>query len=330
MPRIGLAFRGAVPLEEIVAGAKHAEDRGYESIWTVEGYARDAFSLLTSVAHSTKRIGLGTGVTNIYTRSPLLIAVGAATVDEASQGRMILGLGTSHKSTIEGSHSIPFVKPLQRMRETVEIVRHMIQNQAASYEGEIFKVSHFKMRFKPIRQKIPIYLAALGPRMAQLAGEIGDGVLLIHTSPQHAKETKALVEEGTRKAGRNPSDIDIASYLVCCVSKDGAQARKIARRGLADSGRLPLYHKLYSSMGFPREASLLREAWSKGSIDEAAECVSMAMVNALTVSGTPEECRRKLEEYRSAGISLPVIYPDSTFSKGGLKWITDAVDTFVP
>lgn len=326
MQRVGIVIPVGMPTKEAAECAKLAEERGFESVWTGEAPSgRDAFSRLTAFALSTSKIKIGTGIVNVFTRSPLLIAASAATVDELSGGRMILGLGTGHPMMIEDQLGIPFRTPLQRIRESVEIIKQALTEEAVTFKGSIFTVQNFVPGFRPVRATIPIYLAALGAKMIRLAGEVGEGVLLINNSVDYARQAVRMAEEGAKLAGRAQGKVDMACWIVWCASEDSRTAKNAARRRLAAFGRLPFYQHLFAESGFGHEARLIAEAWR--SRREAVKHVSDAMVDALTVTGSPEECRQRLDEYRSAGISLPLISPEPVQGVDRKDSVTMAIDT---
>jgi alkanesulfonate monooxygenase SsuD/methylene tetrahydromethanopterin reductase-like flavin-dependent oxidoreductase (luciferase family) len=177
MPDIGLVapYWSDLKTEELVETARLAEELGYHSIWVPEMWGRDAFSILGLIAANTKRIKLSTGIIPVFSRSPAVIAQTAATLDEISGGRMMLGLGTSGPAVIENWHGVPFDKPLQRTREYVEIIKMILGGGRVDYEGEIFSLKGFRLQFQPLRSVIPVLVAAIGPRNVRLAGESADG-----------------------------------------------------------------------------------------------------------------------------------------------------------
>jgi alkanesulfonate monooxygenase SsuD/methylene tetrahydromethanopterin reductase-like flavin-dependent oxidoreductase (luciferase family) len=178
MARIGVAFSGGLPPTEIVECVKLAEELGYESAWVAEGHGGDQFAILAACAVSTKRIKLGTSISSVFVRSAPTIAMAAATVDQLSGGRFVVGLGSSHRVQVEPEHGVAFVQPTQRLRETVDVVRALVRDGVVSYAGKVLDIKRFDLWFTPLRREIPVYLSALFPTMLEIAGEIADGVLL--------------------------------------------------------------------------------------------------------------------------------------------------------
>ena len=180
MARIGVRLETGPHLSphQLLELAQLAEKRGFETVWVPEGSGTEALTQLTAFACGTSRIKLGTGILPIFHRTPTLLAMGAGGLDAISGGRFILGLGVGHQGAVEGAHGIPFDRPMTRLRETVHIVRRLLTGESVAFEGSAYNVKSAKLGFNPIRADMPIYLAALRPRMVELAGEIADGVLL--------------------------------------------------------------------------------------------------------------------------------------------------------
>ena len=220
MPRVGVRLREErVTLRQLIDLARLAEARGYESIWVPEGSGKDAFSQLTAYALSTQRVQLGTGIAIIYSRTPSLLAMTAGTLDHASGQRAILGLGIGHRQGIEQGHGVTFGRPMRRMREYVATIRAILRGENIPEATEM-PVKRFRLEFTPERATLPIYVAALGPRMCQLAGEIADGVLMNWATTTYVKEAIGNVRLGAERAGRTSADVDIACYIRAAVGPD--------------------------------------------------------------------------------------------------------------
>lgn len=172
MARIGLTLPRSedLPRQEIVEVVQQAEALGYDSVWVGESWGRDGFTWLTQLACHTTRIKLATGITTVFSRAPALIAQTVAALDEISAGRVILGLGTSGPLVIENWHGLPFERPLRRTREYIEIIRLILSGERVNYQGEIFQLKGFRLPFAPVRSRVPIYVASLGPQNLRLTG----------------------------------------------------------------------------------------------------------------------------------------------------------------
>ena len=222
MSRIGLVtpYWNNITRSEFIEIAQLAEDLSYDSIWVPEMWGRDAFSILGLLAAHTKKIKLATGIIPIYSRSPAIIAQTIATLDEISDGRMMLGLGTSGPIVIENWHGTPYEKPLQRTREYVEIIRMILNSERVNYEGEIFNLKNFRLQFKPIRKDLPIFIAAMGSKNIQLTGELADGWIPFLIPPEQIDSGKKELESGAGKAGRSLDQILVSPYITAAVSED--------------------------------------------------------------------------------------------------------------
>ena len=312
--RLGVAFSGGPNASEIVDCVERAESLGYESAWVAEGHGGDQFAVLAACATRTTGIRLGTSITSVYVRSAPTIAMAAATVDELSGGRFILGVGSSHRVQVEPEHGVAYAKPLSRTRETVEIVRGLLRDGDVHFQGQTVRIESFELWFAPRRTEIPIYVSAVFPKMTELCGEIADGIILTRSTLQTAARVRERIAAGAARTGRDPAQIAITSLLPTTVAATRAEALETMRPGLAFyAGFFPRYNRLVAEHGFPREAAAIADAWSRGDRAGAIREVSDAMVDATSVAGTPEQCRERLTAYRESGIDVPIISP---FARG--------------
>jgi coenzyme F420-dependent oxidoreductase len=295
--------------DEIIDFAQLAEGLGYDSVWVPEMWGRDAFSILSVIALNTKRIKLGTGIVSVYSRTPAIIAQTIATLDEISEGRMILGLGTSGPVVIENWHGVKFEKPLQRTREYVEIIRMIISGQRVNYRGDIFGLKNFTLQFNPFRNVIPIYIASIGPKNISLTGEVADGWIPFLVPTEHYKQTEDYLRAGAEKGGRDFDDIKVCPYIPALVSDDEGASRRLIREYVAFYiGAMGTYYsQLISRCGFQKEADSIVGAWKKGSKEEAIKGVSDPLLNSVAITGSANAGRSKIEEFRKAGSDTPII-----------------------
>ena len=317
MERIGLSFTRGLAPKDIVECVQLAEELGYESAWVAEGHGGDQFSILTACAVATTKILLGTSITSVFVRSAPTIAMAAACVDHFSDGRCILGLGSSHRVQVGPEHGLEFSQPVQRLRECVDIVRGLLRDSTVSYEGSIFNIERFDLWFEPLRNEIPIYVAAVRPRMLQICGEISQGTILTYCTREHATVAAENVALGARNAGKDPTKVDVATLLPCAVSDDVDQARDSLRAGVVSYAvGFPRYRRLMVEAGFGQEIEAVRQAWSEGDREQALKLVPPDLIDKIAVVGTPEQCRRQVQEYRQAGITLPIISPRTSGEDG--------------
>ena len=285
--------------------ATAAEELGYHSIWVPEMWGRDALALVASIAHWTDRIGVATGVVSVFSRSPAAIASAAATLDELSGGRMVLGLGTSGPAVIENWHGIPYERPLRRTREYVEIVRLVLSGERVNYEGDLFKLRGFRLMFRPPRKEIPIFIASLGPRNVRLTGEVADGWLPYLIPPVAVEKGRGLLAEGASRGGagrRGP--ITVAPYVLACLGGEEALRDHIAHY----VGSMGTYYRdALARWGFSDEASRIAAAAREGDRRKAREAVSVDMVRSITLGANAETMRANMDRYRQAGATLPIV-----------------------
>ena len=308
--RIAVAFSGGLPPRDIVECVRLADELGYESAWIAEGHGGDQFAVLAACAMATRRIRLGTSISSVFVRSAPTIGMAAATVDHLSEGRFMLGLGSSHRVQVEPEHGIPFTQPTRRLRETVDVVRALLRDGTVSYRGDVVTIERFDLWFTPARPRIPVYLAALFPPMLEICGEIAEGAILTWSTLDAGRRAVEHVAIGARRAGRRPGDVDVASLLPCYVAKSAQEARDRMRPAIAlYAGFFPRYNRLLAESGFAEAARSVKAAWDRGDRERAAREVPDALIDAVGIAGTPEQCRERVEAYRRAGLPLPIISP---------------------
>jgi F420-dependent oxidoreductase-like protein len=292
------AFNPAVKtLDESIARAQTAERLGYESIWTSQlPDARDASLVLAAYAAATKRIGLGTGVLPIYTRHPTAMAQMAATLDEMSGGRFILGIGISHKVTVESMWGMHLDSPLTAMREYLDIVRTSLRDGACAYEGKYFTARWAYSA--PRRPDLPVMISALNPHMLELAGEHADGVVLWMCSPGYIRDhVVPAVTAGRMKAGKTLEGFEIVAPVPVCLTTDRAAAQAVFRKTVERYASLPYYRKMMDKSGFAAEL--------------AAGDISPEMLDEYAGIGDESQVREAIKRYREAGATLPAAGPFS-------------------
>src|SRR3954447_7387210 len=226
--------------EQQIALVREAEAAGFDSVWTAEAYGSDAATILAWIAAQTATIRIGSAIFQIPGRSPAMTAMTAATIDNLSDGRMILGIGSSGPQVAEGWHGQRFPKQLQRTREYVAIVRKALARERLEYKGETYELplpdgpgKALKLMIGPIQDKIPIYIAAIGPKNTQLTAEIADGWLPTFFSPEHVAEFRERLEEGASRGDRTLDDFDIAPTVQVAIDDDVDRARDVMRPILA-------------------------------------------------------------------------------------------------
>ncbi|TMF89079.1 MAG: LLM class F420-dependent oxidoreductase [Chloroflexi bacterium] len=307
---INVPYTDHIPREMVVAYVQEADRLGYDKVWVAEAYGWDAFTILAMLACSTQRIGLATGIVNVFSRSPTLIAQTAASLDAISDGRFSLGLGTSGHQVIEGWHGVKFEKGVRRLRETMEIVRTVLKRERLKYDGEIFQMPMgLHIITHPIRDRIPIYLATLTPSGVALAAEQADGWLPVFFSPKHYRQViRPELEKGAARSGRSLDDFSVCVFQPVVVTEDKKAGRDLVRPHMAlyiggmGSRERNYYNQLFQRYGYQEEAKRIQDLYLERRKDEAMAVISDEMVDAVTVIGGAEECRERLAELERAGV----------------------------
>lgn len=311
--------------------AKLAEDCGYGGVWVPEAFGSDAFTLLGVLAGGTRRLRLGTGIVNVFSRSPALLAQSFATLDEQSNGRAVIGLGTSGPQVVENWHGMPFDRPATRTREAVEIIRLALSGQRVDYAGEIFTLRGFRLLIRPVQAEMPVYLATLKPKAVRQTGATADGWLPTHVSVRHLGTLRRPLVEGAEAAGRDPAAIDMAAMTLVAYSDDGETARDLCREHLAYyiGGMGTFYHQMMHDYGYGVVADRIQAHWTAGDRVGAAAAIPRDMLDDLVIAGTRTECRAALEARRQAGFAHIVAFPphgiDPTLLRQTLRAVADAV-----
>jgi len=302
--------------------ARTAESLGYDSIWTAEAYGSDAATILAWLAAATTRIKLGAGIFQIPARSAAMTAMTAATIDNLSGGRMLLGLGSSGPQVSEGFHGVRFAKQLQRTREYVAVVRKALAREKIEFHGETIDLplpdgpgKALKLTIRPVQERIPIYLAVLGPKNVALAGEIADGWLPVFFSPGHTNALRVPLEEGAARAGRSLDGFRICPSVNVMISDDLESARNSMRPIIAlyvggmGSREQNFYNRLVSSYGFERDAEKVQELYLAGQKTEAMFALPDELIDLVSIVGPRDRVKAKLRDFRDAGVETLIVWP---------------------
>jgi len=298
--RLAYSLGSLLSVNEIIECSSILSNYNPDSIWIPETWGMEVFSMLSTISQIARKPKIGSSIINIYSRSPTLIAMAATTLDTLSNGRFILGLGTSSESIVQEWHGFKLEKPLQRMREYVEIIRLVVSGKKVDYNGKLFQLKNFTLLIKPPRREIPIYLAAVNQKMVDLTWEIADGVIF-YLHPISELQSTIRKMQSRKK-------IDVASQLITCVSDDEEKAVERAKKTLAfyiSVGKI--YREFLAKNGFKNETENIYEEFKKSGLASNYKLVSNSMLDALVICGTPEDCRKKLERFVKAGVALPII-----------------------
>jgi F420-dependent oxidoreductase-like protein len=308
--------------EDQLQVVQEAERLGYDSIWSAEAYGSDAATVLSWLAAGTSKIKLGSAIFQIPGRSPAMTAMTAATIDQLSNGRMLLGIGASGPQVAEGWHGQRFAKQLQRTREYVAVVRMALARERVDYHGETLELplpdgpgKALKLMISPVQERVPIYLAAIGPKNTQLAGEIADGWIPTLFSPEHVTDFRKLLEEGAARAGRALNGFDIAPTVNVYVSDDREAARDLMRGYLAlyiggmGSRKQNFYNQLIQRYGFEAAAKEIQDLYLEGKKDEAAAAIPAELIDQVSLCGPRDVVRERIAAFREAGVGTLMTTP---------------------
>jgi len=288
-----------LPLAAHGALLQEARDLGYSDAWTSETNGADAFAPLAFAAALTPHLRLGTAIAGVYARGPALLAMSAAALCEAAPGRFVLGIGASSPAIVEGWNATRFERPLARVRDTLRFLRRALAGERVDEAFETFAVRGFRLE-NPPESPPPIYLAALREGMLRLAGGEADGVILGLLSAEDVARVVAIFDE----AGRGK---DVVARIAVCPTSDARKAREAARRMLATYLQVPVYSRFHDWLGRGEILQAVRKAAAAGDREGARRVLPDALVDALYVHGTPDECREKLERFVAAGVRTVVV-----------------------
>jgi F420-dependent oxidoreductase-like protein len=318
---VGYWGLGMGPDEQLQV-VQEAERLGYDSVWAAEAYGSDAATVLAWLAAGTSKIKLGSAIFQMPGRSPAMTAMTAATIDELSGGRMVLGIGSSGPQVAEGWHGQRFARQLRRTREYVEVVRMALARERVDYHGETIELplpdgpgKALKLMIAPKQERIPIYLAAIGPKNTALAGEIADGWIPTFFSPEYVAEFRELLEEGAARSERSLEQFDIAPTVNAYISDDRDMARNLMRPVLAlyiggmGSRQQNFYNNLVQRYGFEEAAKEVQDLYLEGKKAEAGDAIPPELIDMVSLCGPRDVVRDRLAAFRDAGVGTLMVTP---------------------
>ncbi len=287
-------------VDQIVHCSKILSGYNPDSIWIPETWGMDCGSMMSTVSQIAKKPKIGSSIMNIYSRSPALVAMTASTIDALSQGRVILGLGTSSRAIVEDWHGIEFDNPVSRMREYVEIIRLVLSGKKCDYDGDFFHLRNFSLLTTSARKEIPIYLAAINQKMIELTWEIADGTIFYLRPLEELKDTVQTMQKKRK--------IDVACQIITSVSENADDAIMRAKKTIAFYVSVGnIYREFLAKHGFEKETQAIFEEYEKFGLKDNYDQVSDRMVNALALCGSPKDVKKQLSRFRSAGVDLPIL-----------------------
>jgi F420-dependent oxidoreductase-like protein len=322
----GIGPQGSEALEIV----RHAERSGFESVWVAESYGSDVVSVLAWLAPQTETIKLGGAIMQVPARQPAAAAMAGATIDALSGGRFIFGFGPSGPQVSEGWYGVPYAKPWGRTREYVEIVRKVVaREEPLSYEGQHFRLpleggegKALKLNFHPVRERIPVFLGAIGRKSVELAAEIADGWIPIFSSPDGFEQAWGEhIEAGLEKGGRSREELEISPTVQIAIDGDLEAARGIVKAGLLlyfggmGSRKTNFYVDLAHRFGFGEVADEVQRLFLDGDREAAYEAIPDEVADATSLVGTEQEVAERIERFRNVGVDRLIVSPIQ-FDKG--------------
>jgi probable F420-dependent oxidoreductase len=309
---LGVVLKGLAPTE-LLRLAQDAEQSGFESAWFAEITFGDAVTPAAAAAVATERLGLVPSIIGIWSRSPVAAALTASSLDELSGGRLRFGVGLQAHSYVTDWHGRTFERPLRAMREYLTILRSILDGERVTFDGDIFQVKGFELRAPSRRRRIPIYVAATGPKMVELGAELADGVIgAFYSEPYIRDVVLPSVRRGAAKAGRAVEEVEIGCVPPSIITRDDSGLELIKGQVVMFSTALrssPGYADCVTAAGFGDELQTIHELVARGDADAAMRSVPDEMANALTISGSPENAWRRIEAFRAAGLTTIALNP---------------------
>jgi alkanesulfonate monooxygenase SsuD/methylene tetrahydromethanopterin reductase-like flavin-dependent oxidoreductase (luciferase family) len=319
-----------LPMDAIPELAQLAEAHGFDCAWGGEANNKDPTVMLAAIAAVTTRLKIGSAVYHILGRTPATLALQAAGLDELSRGRFLLGIGSSNP-TIAKWHGQVLDHPLGRVREYIEITRAALRGEKLNFAGKYFTAQNFKMAFKPSGRTIPIYLAAFGPKMTRLAGQISDGVLINMANPTEVRRIATEARAAAQEAGKDPNQLEIICKIRCSIAHDYAVARDALSHALTYYALADYYRELLGRMGFGAEVEAMRAAWKSGGFHAARKLVTDEMFRSLPLvaATSAPEVVSQLKSFIDAGATR-IILPYVTASDDVVAEIKNFVQFWSP
>lgn len=312
-PASGLSIGQLIPL------AQRAETVGFDSIWAGE-FGNDCLAWVQALATVTTTCRVGSSIVNIFLRHPVVVAAAAAVITELSGSRLILGVGTSHRSIVEESLGLAMVRPLEYLEEYVQVVRAVLAGKPVHHRGSFFRIEGYTLGTGISHSDLPIYVATLGLAAAAKAARYADGVLLTLTPPEYEYELVQRLQNSAKLAERNPAAIKVVQVVPCFISEDNEAAELAARRMVCRYTALPFYSNMFAKAGFQQEVTGIRAALTADDTQRAWQAVSYPMLEALAVVGDWATCQQTIERHRQAGADSVVLYPNAVGSDEQAAW----------
>ena len=305
--RVAVTLPGGPKLEHTIARLKWAEDEGFPDAWFSDAGAPDTLTQIAAVGHHTTSIRIGVAVTPVYTRSPSVLAASANVIGQVIPGRFVMGLGSSSQTIMGQWNGIPLEKPVTRVKETAQLVRHMLTGEKTNFDGVTLKSHGYRQA--PMDNPPPIYLAALRPKMIEMAAEVGDGVIFNLWPKSALPKMMEHVKIGAERAGKNWQDVEIVNRAMVLCTDDKAAGRNAFRAAFAPYYATPVYNKFLAWAGHSGAASTITEGWAAKDRAKTSGALSDELIDEIAIIGTEDEIRQRIREDAEGGVHTSIIAP---------------------
>ncbi len=293
-------------VEATIEMAKWAEAEGYDDLWFADSSGIDALTTAAAVALNTSRCRIGTAIIPVYSRTPAVLASTTHVLHKLSQGRFILGLGSSSQTMMENWHGLHFAQPLTRVKETTQLVKAMLTGEKTNYDGRTVKSHGYRQL--PLEADVqPVYMAALRAKMLEAAAEFSDGVILNLFPKDALSKMMGHIQIGAERAGKQLEDIEIVCRHQVVVTDDRDAARQLIRKSFAPYYATPVYNKFLAWCGYEDVAATIREGWAAKDRARTTGALDDQLVDAIAILGSMEECHDRIREYAEMGITTHII-----------------------
>ncbi len=305
--RVAVTLPAGPKIEHTIARLKWAEDNGFPDAWFSDAGAPDTLTQIAAVGHHTTSIRIGVAVTPVYTRSPSVLAASANVIGQVIPGRFVMGLGSSSQTIMGQWNGIPLDKPVTRVKETAELVRTMLRGEKTNYDGETLRSHGYRQA--PMDNPPPIYLAALRPKMIEMAAEVGDGVIFNLWPKSALPKMIEHVKIGAERAGKNWQDVEIVNRAMVLCTDDKAAGRNAFRAAFAPYYATPVYNRFLAWAGHGNAAETITEGWAAKDRAKTSGALSDELIDEIAIIGTEDEIRERIRQDAEGGVHTSIIAP---------------------
>ncbi len=305
--RIAVTLPAGPRIEDTIARIRWAEDNGIPDAWFSDSGAPDSLTQVAAIAHYTKNIRIGVAVTPVYTRSPSVLAASANVIGQILPGRFVMGIGSSSQTIMGQWNGIPLDKPLTRVKETTQLVKAMLTGEKTAFDGETLFSKGYRQA--PMENTPPVYVAALRPKMIEMAAEVGDGVIFNLWPKGALPKMMEAVRTGAEAAGKDPADVEIVNRAMVLCTDDKEYGRNLFRAAFAPYYATPVYNKFLAWAGYQEAADTITQGWAEKNRDKTSGALTDEMIDEIGIIGNEEEIQARIQEDADGGVHTHIIAP---------------------